>query len=250
MNIPEELHNPRRDIGWIYRWMLSLLLGLAADRDRTFGHACVPRVGPPLEPDKPSDLTAALHTLFDFHDRHKFKGHMVLVGTHGVRHEEFDRLQERLQGSTLIPVPLYEDSSGALVKRLAILLHDAVLGLPTGNSTPHSRPASRSDSPGMMGDLRAVAPDRSGRRAAVVSRAVRRRTGDALCLRNRAQLPLGRAHLLKICDNGLMNRSEPHREVDHTSPAGKRTLMTLCPFGWSVPPELEPMQDCKTNSDG
>jgi hypothetical protein len=67
---------------------------------------------------------------------------------------------------------------------------------------------------------------------------------------NRAQLPFGRAHLLKICDNGLMNRSEPHREVDHTSPAGKRTLMTLCPSGWSVPPELEPMQDCKTNSDG
>lgn len=62
---------------------------------------------PPIEPDKPSDLTAALDTLVDFHDRHRFKGHMVLVGTYGVRHEEFDRLQERLEGSTLIPVPLY-----------------------------------------------------------------------------------------------------------------------------------------------
>jgi amino acid transporter len=62
---------------------------------------------PPLQPDKPSDLNSALDTLVDFHDRHKFKGHMVLVGTYGVRHEEFDRLQERLHGSTLIPVPLY-----------------------------------------------------------------------------------------------------------------------------------------------
>jgi hypothetical protein len=54
-----------------------------------------------------ADLAAALDTLVDFHDRHNFKGHMVLVGTYGVRHDEFDHLQERLQGSTLIPVPLY-----------------------------------------------------------------------------------------------------------------------------------------------
>jgi amino acid transporter len=62
---------------------------------------------PPLHADKPSDLSAALDTLVDFHDRHRFKGHMVLVGTYGVRNDEFDRLQERLEGSTLIPVPLY-----------------------------------------------------------------------------------------------------------------------------------------------
>lgn len=62
---------------------------------------------PPLDPKGQADLTAALDTLVNFHDRHKFKGHMVLVGTYGVRHEEFERLQERLEGSTLIPIPLY-----------------------------------------------------------------------------------------------------------------------------------------------
>jgi amino acid transporter len=62
---------------------------------------------PPVDASSKGDLTAALDTLVDFHDRHKFKGHMVLVGTYGVRHDEFDRLQERLQGSTLIPVALY-----------------------------------------------------------------------------------------------------------------------------------------------
>jgi hypothetical protein len=62
---------------------------------------------PPIDPEGQADLTAALDTLVDFHDRHKFKGHMVLVGTYGVRHDEFERLQERLEGSTLIPIPLY-----------------------------------------------------------------------------------------------------------------------------------------------
>jgi amino acid transporter len=62
---------------------------------------------PPIHGASHDDLGAALDTLVDFHDRHRFKGHMVLVGTYGVRHEEIDRLQERLQGSTLIPVPLY-----------------------------------------------------------------------------------------------------------------------------------------------
>ena len=62
---------------------------------------------PPVDPDSEDDLGAALDTLVDFHDRHNFKGHMVLVGTYGVRHEEFERLQERLEGSTLVPVPLY-----------------------------------------------------------------------------------------------------------------------------------------------
>ncbi len=62
---------------------------------------------PPSDRQREPDLAAALDTLVDFHHRHKFKGHMVLVGTYGVRHEEFERLQERLEGSTLIPVPLY-----------------------------------------------------------------------------------------------------------------------------------------------
>lgn len=64
---------------------------------------------PPVRPDGADDLGTALDTLVDFHDRHNFKGHMVLVGTYGVRHEEFETLQERLEGSTLVPVPLYGD---------------------------------------------------------------------------------------------------------------------------------------------
>lgn len=62
---------------------------------------------PPTTPDSADDLSAALDTLVDFHDRHNFTGHMVLVGIHAVKHEEFERLQERLEGSTLVPVPLY-----------------------------------------------------------------------------------------------------------------------------------------------
>lgn len=56
-----------------------------------------------------SDLAGALDSLVEFHDRHKFRGHMVLVGTYGVKQDELDRLQERLGGSTLVPIPLYGD---------------------------------------------------------------------------------------------------------------------------------------------
>ncbi len=62
---------------------------------------------PPVDPETKDDLESALDSLVDFHDRHNFTGHMVLVGTYGVRHEKFDALAERLEGSTLIPVPLY-----------------------------------------------------------------------------------------------------------------------------------------------
>jgi amino acid transporter len=62
---------------------------------------------PPIDPENPDDLASALDTLVDFHDRHGFRGHMVLVGTYGVQHETIDDLQERLEGSTLVPVPLY-----------------------------------------------------------------------------------------------------------------------------------------------
>ncbi|MFV8756754.1 APC family permease [Nannocystaceae bacterium ST9] len=54
-----------------------------------------------------SDLSGALDALVEFHDRHNFRGHMVLVGTYGVKAEELERLQGRLEGSTLVPVPLY-----------------------------------------------------------------------------------------------------------------------------------------------
>lgn len=64
-------------------------------------------VVPPSDPEEPDDLTAALDTLVDFHDRHNFTGHMVLVGTYGMEPERISALDERLEGSTLVPVPLY-----------------------------------------------------------------------------------------------------------------------------------------------
>ena len=66
---------------------------------------------PPLDREAAEDLATALDTLVDFHDRHGFKGHMVLVGTYGLQHEQLDSLAARLEGSTLIPVPLYGESS-------------------------------------------------------------------------------------------------------------------------------------------
>lgn len=63
----------------------------------------------PPKPGGAADLPSALDALVEFHDRHNFRGHMVLVGTYGVKAEEIEHLQERLQGSTLVPVPLYGD---------------------------------------------------------------------------------------------------------------------------------------------
>lgn len=62
---------------------------------------------PPTDPDEGDDLAAALDTLVDFHDRHNFRGHMVVVGTYGLEPERLEGLNERLEGSTLVPVPLY-----------------------------------------------------------------------------------------------------------------------------------------------
>ena len=64
-------------------------------------------VVPPTNPEESNDLTAALDTLVDFHDRHNFKGHMILIGTYGVDPERITALNERLEGSTLVPIPLY-----------------------------------------------------------------------------------------------------------------------------------------------
>jgi amino acid transporter len=54
-----------------------------------------------------STLRAAMDMLVDFHERHNFRGHMVMIGTYGVRQEDIDELQARLEGSTLVPVPLF-----------------------------------------------------------------------------------------------------------------------------------------------
>jgi amino acid transporter len=64
---------------------------------------------PPVNPNPRDNLEAALDALVDFHDRHHFKGHMVLVGAVGMNPERFDDLAQRLHGSTLVPVPLYGD---------------------------------------------------------------------------------------------------------------------------------------------
>jgi amino acid transporter len=64
---------------------------------------------PPTKPGAAADLSSALDALVEFHDRHNFRGHMVLVGTYGVKADEIEQLQGRLQGSTLVPVPLYGD---------------------------------------------------------------------------------------------------------------------------------------------
>jgi amino acid transporter len=70
---------------------------------------------PPSDDDESEQITSvsgkrlhrALVSLVRFHDSHAFKGHMVMVGTYGVAGSEFQSLQDRLEGSTLVPVPLF-----------------------------------------------------------------------------------------------------------------------------------------------
>ncbi len=54
------------------------------------------------------DLHKALEALVDFHDSHKFRGHMVMVGAYAVVEKEIAALQVKLEGSTLVPVPLFD----------------------------------------------------------------------------------------------------------------------------------------------
>jgi hypothetical protein len=78
-----------------------------APLDMTCYLAIVPR---PKRKDKELDsLHAALDALVDFHERHNFTGHMVLIGTYGVSDDDLLDLQTRLQGSTLVPVPVFDD---------------------------------------------------------------------------------------------------------------------------------------------
>lgn len=53
-----------------------------------------------------STLHAAMDELVDFHERHGFRGHIVIIGDYGVSEEEKAELQRRLAGSTLLPVPV------------------------------------------------------------------------------------------------------------------------------------------------
>lgn len=54
-------------------------------------------------------LHAALDALVAFHERHAFKGHIIMMGTYGVKQSDIDELQDRLKGTILVPVPLFDD---------------------------------------------------------------------------------------------------------------------------------------------
>lgn len=54
-------------------------------------------------------LHAALDALVAFHERHSFKGHIIMIGTYGVKQSDIDELSERLKGTILVPVPLFDD---------------------------------------------------------------------------------------------------------------------------------------------
>lgn len=51
-------------------------------------------------------LHAAMDELVDFHARHGFRGHIVLIGDYGIQDADKEELQRRLVGSTLLPVPV------------------------------------------------------------------------------------------------------------------------------------------------
>jgi amino acid transporter len=51
-------------------------------------------------------LHMAMDALVAFHERHGFKGHIVMIGDYGVSEDDRRELQDRLQGSTLVTVPV------------------------------------------------------------------------------------------------------------------------------------------------
>lgn len=56
-----------------------------------------------------STLYAALDALVTFHEQHAFKGHVIMIGTYGVRPNDIEELQSRLTDTILVPVPLFDD---------------------------------------------------------------------------------------------------------------------------------------------
>jgi hypothetical protein len=75
----------------------------------TEGLKCYIAIVPPSAKGNKDQLASALDTLVAFHERHSFKGHVVMVGTYGVGRADLAQLGERLEGSTLVPVPLFGD---------------------------------------------------------------------------------------------------------------------------------------------
>jgi hypothetical protein len=62
-----------------------------------------------LVPNRHTDLDslhAAMEELVDFHERHGFRGHIVVIGDYGVTDRDVEALQRRLEGSTLVTVPV------------------------------------------------------------------------------------------------------------------------------------------------
>ncbi len=59
----------------------------------------------PNEHEGVETVRAAIETLVDFHERHGFRGHIVMFGDYGVSDEVKGELSSRLEGSTLIWVP-------------------------------------------------------------------------------------------------------------------------------------------------
>ena len=52
------------------------------------------------------NVEAAMAELSDFHERHGFRGHIVMMGDVGITEDQIGKLQEKLQGSTLVTVPV------------------------------------------------------------------------------------------------------------------------------------------------
>jgi amino acid transporter len=60
---------------------------------------------PNPSPDGPM-LLAAMDALVDFHERHGLEGHLFMIGDYGVTEDEKRGLAERLEGSTLLAIPV------------------------------------------------------------------------------------------------------------------------------------------------
>ncbi|MCX4245741.1 APC family permease [Paraliomyxa miuraensis] len=68
--------------------------------------ALVPETKPKEGEAEPSRLHQAMDALVEFHERHGFRGHIVMIGDYGVSDEDVQDLQDRLEGSTLVTVPV------------------------------------------------------------------------------------------------------------------------------------------------
>ena len=73
-----------------------------APRDMEMFLALVPQSGSTEQ----SRLHQAMDALVDFHQRHGFRGHIVMIGDYGVNDDDVAQLQDRLEGSTLVTAPV------------------------------------------------------------------------------------------------------------------------------------------------